>query len=353
MPIIQGGMGVGVSLAGLASAVAEAGGIGVIASVGIGGGEPDFDRNYAQANKRALVREVRRARAKTEGVIGVNVMAALTDFATHIEGALEAQADLIFIGAGLPIDLPSCLPLDAMDTLHTKLVPIVSSGRVAKILLKAWARRYHFVPPAVVVEGPLAGGHLGFSREQLADPNCRLEKLLADVLEVVRPFEERSGRKIQVIAAGGVYSGADMDRMLRLGAAGVQMATRFIATHECDVDIAYKEAIVRAEEKDIIVIKSPLGLLGRAIRNNFLDETDTGAHRPEACKWNCLGPCNFHEINYCLGNALLSAQKGRMKEGFAFAGANAYRVKSICSVEDVFREIKQEYVAARMAATIN
>jgi nitronate monooxygenase len=346
-------MGVRVSLAGLASAVAEEGGIGVIASVGIGGCEPDFDQDCARANKRALVREIRMAKARTSGVIGVNVMAALTDFATHIEGAVEAEADVIFIGAGLPIDLPDCLPLDALDALPTKLVPIVSSGRVAKVILKAWQRRYHYVPPAVVVEGPLAGGHLGFSREQLTDPDFRLEKILADTLEAVRPFGQSSGEEIAVIAAGGVYSGQDMDRMLRIGAAGVQMGTRFIATDECDVGLAYKETIVNAQENDIVIIDSPLRLLGRAVRNSFLHEADTGAHRPRVCRWKCLRPCNVDEINYCIGDALLNAQNGQMERGFAFAGANAHRVERICSVREVFRQIKEEYVAAQMAAEVD
>jgi NAD(P)H-dependent flavin oxidoreductase YrpB (nitropropane dioxygenase family) len=340
-------MGVGVSLSGLASAVAEVGGIGVIASVGIGGGEADFDSNFAQANKRALMREIRQAKAKSSGIIGVNVMAALNDFATHIEGAVEAQADVVFIGAGLPVELPHSLPLDALEQLHTKFVPIVSSGRAAKVVLGAWARRYGLTPPAVVVEGPLAGGHLGFTREQLTDPHHRLEQLVLEVLAAVSPFAERSGKTIAVIAAGGVYTGMDLDRLLRLGAAGVQLATRFIATHECDVDIAYKEAIVQATEEDIVIIQSPLGLPGRAIRNTFLDEAESGRHRPTMCKWKCLKPCNGKEAKYCLGSALLNAQRGRLREGFAFTGANAHRVKRICSVSEVFREIIEEYAAAQ------
>jgi len=226
IPIVQGGMGVGISLSGLSSAVANAGGIGVIATPGIGQFEPGYDANPKDANKRALREEIRKAKAKTSGLIGVNVMVALSNFDDLVQCSVDEGANVLFLGAGLPLGLPKTLPLDRLGELATKFVPIVSSARAAKIIFKSWAKRYSHVPDAVVVEGPLAGGHLGFKKEQIDNPDYALEKILPEVIAVVKPYEEQFNRNIPVIAAGGIYTGADIHRFMQLGAQGVQMCIR-------------------------------------------------------------------------------------------------------------------------------
>ena len=248
IPIIQGGMGVGISLSGLASAVANEGGIGVISTAGIGMLEPDFNRNFRGANKRALQREIKKAREKTSGVIGINIMVALSDYFDLLQVASDEGADIVFLGAGLPLKVPETLLPDKPGTV--KVVPIVSSARAAKLIFQYWERNYNHIPDAVVVEGPMAGGHLGFSREQIDDPDYALEKILPEVISVLRPYEESFNRSIPVIAAGGVYTGADIYRYLESGARGVQMATRFVATHECDASPAFKEAYVACNKDD-------------------------------------------------------------------------------------------------------
>ncbi len=241
IPIVQGGMGVGISLSNLSSAVANAGGIGVIATPGIGQFEPDYDTNAREANKRALGKEIRKAKAQTNGLIGVNVMVALSNFDDLVQCSVDEGVNVLFLGAGLPLGLPETLPLDRLGELATKFVPIVSSGRAAKLVFRAWQKRYNHVPDAVVVEGPLAGGHLGFKKEQIDDPDYALEKILPEVIAVVKPYEEQFNRSIPVIAAGGIYTGADIHRFMELGAQGVQMATRFVATYECDAYMGFKD----------------------------------------------------------------------------------------------------------------
>ena len=342
LPIIQGGMGVGVSLAGLAAAVATAGGVGVIACAGIGMIEPDLFQNFAAANLRALRKEIRRARALSQGILGVNIRVALTNFGEFVKTALDEGIDIIFSGAGLPLDLPNYRR--RFD--HTKLVPIVSSGRAAKILAKRWIERYDYPPDAVVVEGPRAGGHLGFKPAQLADPAYALEHLLADVLTEIAPFEGKAGRPIPVIAGGGIYTGADMHRFLHLGAAGVQMATRFVTTHECDASAAFKAVYLHATPEDLVIIKSPVGMPGRAIRNQFLDDVAAGKRMPYTCPYHCIVTCDYLNSPYCIALALINAQRGRLDHGFAFAGANAHRATAIVSVPELVGTLLAEYQAA-------
>ncbi|MCP4454296.1 MAG: nitronate monooxygenase, partial [Planctomycetes bacterium] len=234
VPVIQGGMGVGVSLANLSSAVANAGGIGVIATPGIGQFEPDWNSDPIEANRRALRKEILQAKSQTPGLIGVNVMVALSDFDGLIQCSVDAGANVVLLGAGLPTTLPDSLPLGELDQIKTKFIPIVSSARAAQLVFKTWKKRYNHVPDAVVVEGPLAGGHLGFKPEQILDPDFALEKLLPPVVEVVRAYEDQFSKPIPVIAAGGVYTGQDIYDMMQLGASGVQMGTQFVTTHECD-----------------------------------------------------------------------------------------------------------------------
>jgi nitronate monooxygenase len=342
LPIIQGGMGVGVSLSGLASAVANEGGIGVIACAGIGLAEADFFKNYLAANARALRKEIRRAKGLTTGILGVNIMVALSNFGELVTTAIEEGIDVIFSGAGLPLDLPQYL----RGGSRTKLVPIVSSGRAAKIIARRWAERYDYLPDAFVVEGPRAGGHLGFKLEQLGDPAYALELLLAGVLEAAKPFEAKKGHPIPVIAGGGIYTGADMCRFLKLGAAGVQMATRFVTTHECDASIGFKEAYIRATREDIILIKSPVGMPGRAIRNQFIDDLNDGKKVPFTCPYHCIITCDYKNSPYCIALALINAQRGRMQHGFAFAGENAHRATEVVSVKELVATLLAEYDAA-------
>ncbi len=352
LPIIQGGMGVQVSLSGLASAVANEGGIGVIASVGIGENEPDIKTNYSEAHKRALKREIQKARDKTDGIIGVNVMVALTDFETHVLGAVEAEADLIIMGAGLPRQLPEALPLDDLSSLHTKFVPVVSSAKAAKIIMKYWNRNYNYIPEAIIVEGPKAGGHLGFKLDQIFDPEYQLEKIIPQVLETVESFKQESGHDIAVIAAGGIFTGSDIYSFIEMGAAGVQMATRFIATHECDAAEEFKLAHVNCREEDLMIIKSPVGYPGRAIRNSFLESVEAGEKVPYKCPWRCLMTCDVVNSPYCIATALLNAKNGDIENGFAFAGSNAYRTKEIVSVKELIDSLKKEYAETAAEQTV-
>ena len=345
LPIIQGGMGVGISLSGLACAVANAGGVGVIATAGIGHTEADWDTNSRAADKRGLQKEIRKAKAGTDGIIGVNIMVALSDFDDLVQCAVDEGADILFMGAGLPISLPKTLPLDNLSKLATRLVPIVSSARAAEIVFKAWQKRYSHIPDAVVVEGPLAGGHLGFKKEQIDNPDYALEKILPEVIAVVEPYEQRFGRSIPVIAAGGIYTGADIFRFMNLGAKAVQMGTRFVATHECDASGEFKQAYIDCTKEDIVIIDSPVGLPGRAIGGKFFDRLATGAKETFRCHWKCLKSCDFKNVPYCIAQALTNAKKGNLNKGFAFAGANAYRVERIISVKEVVETLVAEYMA--------
>ncbi len=339
IPIIQGGMGIGISLSGLASAVANEGGIGVIAAAMIGLHETDICSNFKEANIRALRKEIRKAREATEGILGVNIMVALTNFADMVKTSIEEGIDIIFAGAGLPLDLPKYLT----DGFKTKLVPIISSARAAKAICKKWLSRFDSLPDAFVVEGPLAGGHLGFNAEQLQSPDCALEKLIPEVLEAVIPFRDEHDVEIPVIAAGGIYTGADIHNFLQLGAAGVQMATRFVATHECDADIRFKQSFIDARKEDLVIIESPVGMLGRAIRNRFIEDVEGGRKKPFKCPYHCIISCNCSDSPYCIALALVNAKKGNLKRGFAFAGENAYRVDRIVSVKELISSLLDEY----------
>jgi len=343
IPIIQGGMGVGISLSGLASAVANEGGIGVIAAVGLGMAGKYLQSSMSENNSRALRQEIKTAHSKTDGLIGVNIMMALSDYDSLFEVSVEEKVDVILMGAGLPLKLPARIVDQGLANIHTSFIPIVSSGRATKIIFQHWAKKYQHIPDAVVVEGPLAGGHLGFKAAELYTESNSLESLLPEVLAAVAPFEIQFGKKIPVIVAGGIYSGADIYRFIRLGASGVQMATRFVATHECDADIRFKEMYVNCQKDDLRIIESPVGLPGRAINNDFLESVSAGNKKPFKCPWKCLRTCNYTEVPYCIANALISARKGRFGSGFAFAGANAYKVNEIISVKELVNALMREY----------
>jgi len=343
LPIIQGGMGVGISLSGLATAVAKQGGIGVIAANGIGMIEPDYFADGRAANVRALRSEIRKARERTTGWIGVNIMVAANDFFQLLDTAIEEKADALFMGAGLPI---KNIPVAKIRAAGVMVIPIVSSGRAAELIFKYWEKTYHDVPDAVVVEGPLAGGHLGFKADKLQDADQQLDVLVPQVVAALARFEEAFHKKIPVIAAGGIYTGEDILRFLQLGAQGVQMATRFVATDECDADRRFKEAYVACRPEDIAIIKSPVGLPGRAIRNPFLDNAAAGVRNVKRCAWRCLEQCDIQHADYCISIALDNARRGLLDQGFAFCGANAHRVEKIVPVAELLDSLKHEYEAA-------
>lgn len=336
--IVQGGMGVRISLSGLAVAVMNEGGLGVISAAAIGMGEQDFAKNYFQANITALKKEIQRTRDAARGILGVNIMVALTDFASMVETAIKEKVDVIFSGAGLPVDLPKYL----IDGAKTKLVPIISSGKAARIMCKKWLKDFNYLPDGFVIEGKEAGGHLGFSENELRNPGLTLEKLVEDVIREVYPFEKECKKKIAIIPAGGIWSGKDIETFLRLGCSAVQMATRFVATDECDAALAFKQAYVDAKKGDICIIKSPVGMPGRAIFNKFLRDVEEGLKMPDNCFCNCITTCNPNEAPYCISRALKNAQEGNFCEGFAFAGNNVDLVKEIISVHNLMAILQKE-----------
>ncbi|MCD4814009.1 nitronate monooxygenase [bacterium] len=343
IPIIQGGMGVGISLANLASAVANCGGIGVISATGIGLLHPDASRNYRKVNLIALQDEIRKARLKTKGILGVNILIAASDFAELAMTALKESIDLIFLGAGLPLKKPDTLSRTNWIKILQKTVPIISSARAVRLICKHWQKQYGFIPDAFVVEGPQAGGHLGFRKEQIDLPHFQLENILTEVISAIKPFETESKKPISIITAGGIYSGSDIFRHIQLGAQGVQMATRFIATQECDASLSFKEAFLQCKKEDLVLIDSPVGLPGRAIQNSFLHNVSQGNLNPIKCSWKCLRTCDYKKAPYCIAQALQNAQGGHLNRGFAFAGTNAYRLEKITTVKELIDSLTKEY----------
>jgi len=326
----------------LASAVANEGGVGVISAAVIGMNEPDFKTNYLEANIRALKNEIRKAKELTKGILGVNIMVALSNYADMVRTSIEEGIDIIFSGAGLPLDLPSFLH----GSTKTKLVPIVSSKRAAGIIIKRWTSKYDYLPDAIVVEGPMAGGHLGFREDQLNDEEYSLERLVPEVISEVKVFEENYKRSIPVIAAGGIYSGEDVFKFMNLGASGVQLATRFVTTDECDASIEFKEAYINSEKEDILIIDSPVGMPGRTIRNKFIDDVLQGQRHPIKCPYHCIKTCKIQSSPYCIALALINAQRGKMENGFVFAGVNAFKSKKIVSVKEMIKSLLEEYTMA-------
>ena len=339
VPIVQGGMGVGISLSGLASAVAEQGGIGVISSAGLGAIYNDYSKDYRKASIWGLREELRKARERTRGIIGVNVMVAMSNFADMVRTAIAEKADIIFSGAGLPLNLPSFLTEGA----RTKLAPIVSSARAAGLLCRKWFSEYHYIPDAIVVEGPKAGGHLGYKPEQLNDEHYALEALVPQIVAEVRAFEAEHDCHIPVIAGGGIYTGEDIYRNMALGADGVQMGTRFVTTEECDAAPEFKESYLNARKEDIEIIQSPVGMPGRAIHNSFLERVKEGLKRPRACPFDCIKTCDVTHSPYCIMLALYNAFKGKLQNGYAFCGANAWRAEKIQSVRELIASLRSEY----------
>lgn len=342
LPIIQGGMGIGVSLSSLASAVGNAGGIGVISAAGMGFDRPSYKSNPIETSIQALKEEIIKAKQLTKGVVGVNIMVALSNFADMVKTSISEKIDVIFAGAGLPLDLPAYLS----EGVKTKLVPIISSARAAELIAKKWITKYNYAPDAFVVEGPMAGGHLGYKNENLEDPSYSLEEIIPQVVQAVSQIEEQCGKKIPVIAGGGIYTGEDIYKFIQMGASGVQMGTRFVATKECDASIEFKQSYVDCKKEDIVIIKSPVGLPGRALKNSFVEESEKGKKHPFSCPYHCIKTCEHDKSPYCIALALLNAQKGNLKNGFAFVGQNGYRVTEITTVDKLMGTLKEEYANA-------
>ncbi|WP_346902375.1 NAD(P)H-dependent flavin oxidoreductase [Faecalicatena contorta] len=332
VPLIQGGMGVGISLGNLAGTVAKEGGIGIISTAQIGFQEPDFDENPSGANLRAIRKEMEKARAiSPDGLIGYNIMVALRDYKQHVAAAVEAGADLIISGAGLPTELPA---LTAGSPV--KIAPIVSTEKSAKVILKYWGRKYHRTADLVIIEGPKAGGHLGFKKEELDfySPE-RYEEEITKIIETVRGFAEEYQTEIPIIAAGGIFDVEDVRRVMALGVDGVQIASRFVTTRECDADIRYKEAYLNASKEDIVIVKSPVGMPGRAILNPFMKRVMLGEKMEHTPCHRCLARCNPAEIPYCITDSLIRAAKGDVEEALLFCGADAYRQTRMETVKEV------------------
>lgn len=341
LPIIQGGMGVGVSLNGLASAVANEGGIGVISAAGLGLLYPEHKGSYLEKCIWGLKEEVRKAREKTSGIIGVNIMVALSNFADMVRTAIAEKVDVIFAGAGLPLDLPSYLT----ENSSTQLVPIVSSSRAARLLCDKWQANYGYLPDAIVVEGPKAGGHLGFKNEQIEDEHYALEQLIPEVVAVARSY---AGQKdIPVIAAGGISTGEDIARFMELGASAVQMGSIFVPTDECDASMEFKKVYINSSQNDVRIIQSPVGMPGRAFDGEFIQNVAEGREKPRACPFHCIKTCDYTKSPYCIIKALYNAAKGNMKKGYAFAGTNAYLAEKISSVKEVIEKLKADFFLSK------
>jgi NAD(P)H-dependent flavin oxidoreductase YrpB (nitropropane dioxygenase family) len=329
IPVIQGGMGVGVSLSRLAGAVAAAGGIGIISTAQIGFREPDFSQNPIECNLRAIKTEIEKARKLAKGgIIGVNIMVATKRYEDYVKAAVAAGVDLIISGAGLPMTLPEI-------SGNAKIAPIVSSRKSLSVISKYWQKKYQRKPDLVVIEGPEAGGHLGFSKEEIKEYTEDKTKNYDD--EVKSIIELADELDVPVAVAGGVYTRADMDHYMEMGAAGVQMATRFVTTEECDASDAYKQAYINAKKEDIVIVKSPVGMPGRAIHNKFLDKVAAGERFMKGCK-QCIITCKPATSPYCITEALVNAVKGDLDNGLIFCGSNAYRATKIENVADIMEE---------------
>ena len=334
----------GISLSGLASAVANEGGLGVISAAGVGRELPDFHLNLQAADEKALRLEIREARKLSSGAIGVNLMMALSDFENLFKVVIEEGTDAVFVGAGLLVRIPSSVGVDRLLSSRTAIVPKVSSAKAARVILASWDRHYGTIPDGIVVEGPLAGGHLGFSRAQLEEGAPTLEKIVGETLEVADRYAQHYGRAVPVIAAGGIYYGSDIRCIMEMGAAGVKMGTRFVATQECDAHQAFKQAYVDCRQENLKIIESPVGLPGRAIVSPFLEAVGMGERKPLGCLWKCLRTCDLKKAPYCIAKALMAAKMGELEEGFAFAGANASLIEKIVSVKELFAELASEFV---------
>jgi len=342
IPIIQGGMGVAISTASLASAVANCGGAGTIASVGLGYGSQENETDFVKASREGLQNEIRKAKELTKGAVGANILVAVSNYEDLVRVVAEEKADFLVSGAGLPLKLPAYV-----DGCSVKIIPIVSSSRAAAVILKTWKKRYNRFPDAIIVEGPLAGGHLGFQFEELTSLKDNvLESLVSDVLKVVGEYEKEYKKQIPVIAAGGIFDGKDVARFFKLGASGVQIATRFVATHECSVPDEFKKLYLEAKKEDVVIIKSPVGLPGRSIKTSLINRVVGGKTESFRCSYRCLKTCDPSTAPYCIAKALFNAVTRKIDDAVVFAGSNVYRIDKIVSVKELMDEIVEETITA-------
>lgn len=350
IPILQGGMGIGVSLECLAGAVAACGGMGTLSAAFCGFRETDFRNNSREANLRALARQVRRAKeiAGGAGLVAVNVMVAAAQYADSVRTALRAGADAVVCGAGLPKDLPA-LAAEVPES-GAALAPVVSGGRSAALICKLWDRRYGRIPDFMILEGPLAGGHLGFSPEEAREAQAGRPKplsgLLREVLEGLGPFREKYGRDVPVFVAGGVKNGGEMRNYMNEGAAGAQFATRFIATEECDAGPGFQRALLSARAEDVVIVQSPVGMPGRALKSPLIQRVEAGTQPGVGHCDRCLAACNPKTAPYCISKALIAAVEGDWENGLFFCGANVGEVNTLSTVRAQMDQILNEWRAA-------
>ncbi len=339
VPIVQGGMGVGVSLGGLAGAVAREGGIGLISAAQIGFKEPEFEMNPFQSNIEALKKELAKAREiAPKGIIGFNIMVALKNYSEYVKEAVKAGADIIVSGAGLPTDLP-----EYVKGFKTKIAPIVSTEKSVKVILKFWDKKYNRTADMVVIEGPKAGGHLGFNEVQLEkfDDETYKEEVQS-IKKAVQEYEKKYDCQIPVVLAGGIYTKSDMEEAMNQGMQGVQIGTRFVTTKECDASEAYKKTYLAATKEDVQIVKSPVGMPGRAVMNPFMEKVMSGERiAPKKCL-GCLHKCNPKEIPYCITDALINAAVGNTDEALLFCGEKAYCATEIETVKEVIDSLIEE-----------
>ncbi|EAL53060.1 nitronate monooxygenase [Campylobacter upsaliensis] len=344
-PIFQGGMGLGISWDRLASAVSLNGGLGIISSVGTGyyeervhiskelNAKPYGSENfYSKEGLKALITNARKVCG--DAPLGCNILCASNDYARIAHDACEVGFNVIVSGAGLPTNLPEF----TADFPDVALVPIISSAKALKIICKRWQGRYNRLPDAVVLEGPKSGGHQGFTYEQCFDPNFALENLIAPVVE-----EAKNWGSFPIIAAGGVWDKNDIEKMLKLGASGVQMGTRFIGTFECDASDNFKEVLLASKEEDIKLIKSPVGYPARGVQTNLLDLVAKKMGPKINCISNCVSPCGrgkeATKVGYCIADRLFDAWSGKKDTGLFFTGANGYRLDKLISVKELIDKL--------------
>ncbi|HHT50690.1 MAG TPA: nitronate monooxygenase [Eubacteriaceae bacterium] len=337
-PIIQGGMGVGISLGILSGAVAREGAMGTISMVNIGYREDDFYTNALEANIRGFKTEFALGRkiAKGKGLIGVNIMVAANQYEELVKEAVKEKVDYIISGAGLPLNLPKLV-----EDEEILISPIVSSLKALKLINKVWLKKYNRLPDFVVLEGSGAGGHLGFKKEEI-EKGKSLEKLTREILKYLKAIKNQEGKDIPLFVAGSVYDGYDLKKYRELGATGIQIGTRFIGTYECDADIKYKEFIIASKEKDLTIIDSPAGLPGRIIRNNLLEKIKKSRIPSNRCI-NCLRTCDPKNTPFCISDALINSVKGNIDNGLIFAGSKLDKITEIVTVKSIIKEIIKEY----------
>lgn len=339
IPLIQGGMGVGVSLSSLAGHVGKCGGMGVISAAHPGYNFEGFRENPTEASCRAIKYHIQRAKeiAMGHGLIGVNIMVAGNGYEELVRASVDGGCDAIISGAGLPLDLPK------YAKGKTLLAPIVSSGKAARLIAKVWDKRYQYTPDFVVVEGAEAGGHLGFKKEDLLAGTCqKLSEILADVKKELQPFQEKFKKKIPIFVAGGIDSGKKIAEYIKLGATGVQIATPFIATYECDAAEEFKDMVIHAKAEDIEIVKSPTGFPGRAIVNEFVKKTRMTGN---ICMKNCLHcmiPCTPEDTPYCISEALIQSVQGHVDNGLVFVGTQAAKITKMKHVDELISEYMKE-----------